>query len=344
MSFSNITEINAMNDSQNPFLLADQNVSRYCLGILFILGTIGLTLNTIIFTRQTFRTTSCILYFLALTMANYPIIYFVMPCQFFAEGFDLDPTQYSLSFCKLREYILTVSRSLSAWFIVLASFDRLMSSSHNIHRRQFCHIHIARLMILITIIFDFLFYLHIPILYVNHLPGQECDAPIGIYRIVNDCLYSLCYIIIPSILMLIFGLLTIYNGRRRRIVPAFQSLYIIKRDRSLFLMLIFQFILFVCTTLPHAVGKLYITISLNGHIDYDDFEDFSNDFFINTVQMISLINHSCQFYIFTLSSKLFRQELKRTFQQLRILPRQPTVVGITMHNNQIHFQIKRKIK
>ncbi len=55
--------------------------------------------------------------------------------------------------------------------------------------------------------------------------------------------------------MLTFGLLTINNRRHRRIVPAFQSLYIVKRDRNLFLMIIFQFVLFVCTTLPHAVEK-----------------------------------------------------------------------------------------
>jgi hypothetical protein len=158
-----------MNDSINPFLFLNQFVSRYCLGVLTILGIISLTLNTIIFTRQTFRTTFCILYFLASTLADYPIIYFVIPCQLFADGFNLDPTRTSLSFCKFLEYILTVFRSLSAWFIVLASFNRLMSSSYNIHHRQFCHIHIARQMILITIIFAFILYLHIPILYVNHL-------------------------------------------------------------------------------------------------------------------------------------------------------------------------------
>jgi hypothetical protein len=109
-------------------------------------------------------------------------------------------------------------------------------------------------------------------------------------------------------------------------------------------MITFQFILFICTTLPQAVEKLYITITINGLPDDDDVQDFHDELFIHTAQMISFINHSRQFYIFTLSSKLFRQELKKVFQELRIFRRQPTGMAVTMHKNQIHFQMKREIQ
>jgi hypothetical protein len=77
---------------------------------------------------------------------------------------------------------------------------------------------------------------------------------------------------------------------------------------------------------------------MNGLPDDDDFQDFTDEFFIIITRMISFINHSCQFYIFTLSSKLFRQELKRTFQQLRIAPHPHPAMMVTIHNNQIHLK------
>lgn len=323
----------------NTLRFLDQFVSKYCLGTLFFLGIISLLFNTIIFTRRTLRSTSCILYFFASTLANYPIIYFVIPCRFLADGFGIDPTIKSLSFCKFREYILTVTRSLSAWFMLFASFDRFISTSRNIHYRRFCRISIARLLIIVTTITHFLFYIHIPILFTNHLPNDQCEAPIGTYRIINDCLYSIIYIILPALLMLIFGILTIKNQKRRGMLRISQSLYIIKRDRNLFLMFIFQFILFVCTTLPQAIQKLYITITLNDTIT-DVNQNLFNQFISHAARMISFINHSCQFYIFTLSSKLFRHELKLSFQQLfRIQQRKPIKQAtIVMQNNRIHIR------
>lgn len=305
-------------------LFLDEFVSRYCLGLLFFLGIISLFFNTIIFTRRIFRTTSCILYFFASTIANYPIILFVIPCRFLSDGFNIDPTKTNSSFCKFREYILTITRSLSAWFIVLASFDRYMSTSHNIRYRQFCHINIARKLIILTIIIHLLFYMYIPILFTNYL-NNECDAPTSTYRIMNDCLYSIGYIILPAFYMLIFGLLTINNRKHRRITPTLQSLYAIKRDRNLFLMFIFQFILFICTTLPQAIQKLYTTLIIT-----DRSNDPNNLLFIHTVRMISFINHSCQFYIFTLSSKLFRQELKISLKQSFRIPIKKPII----QNNQ----------
>ncbi|CAF1198499.1 unnamed protein product [Adineta steineri] len=49
-----------------------------------------------------------------------------------ADGFNIDPTTTAnTSFYKFREYILL----LSAWCMVLASLDRLISSSPDVNRR-----------------------------------------------------------------------------------------------------------------------------------------------------------------------------------------------------------------
>lgn len=89
-------------------------------------------------------------------------------------------------------------------------------------------------------------------------------------------------------------------------------------------MFIFQFILFICTTLPQAIQKLYMTLTIT-----DQSNNPNNILFIHTVRMISLINHSCQFYIFTLSSKLFRQELKISLRQLFRIPIKKPIIQNT---------------
>jgi len=241
-----------MNITLNTILIISWSIRFTILScdLLFILDIIGLTLNTIIFIRPTFRTASCILYFLSSNFADYPTIYFVIPCGFLADGFNNDPTINSVSFCKFREYILTVS----AWFIVFASFDRLMSSSCNVHHRQFCHIHIAKRMIMIIIIITFLLFIHIPIFYINHILDDQCYKTWSKF-IFNDY----------------FSIYTFYMHNN--------------------------------TT--DCIKKFYITLTIDETID-DDVQMVINIFLF--------IQH--QFYTYMLSSKLFRQELKRNLRKL----------------------------
>ncbi|UJR31828.1 hypothetical protein I4U23_019305 [Adineta vaga] len=321
-----------VNDTITTLLNLDQLISKYCLGLSLTLGIVSITFNTIIFTRKTFHNTSCILYLLSSTIANYPIVLFVIPCRLLADGFHIDPTQTSLIFCKFREYTLTVSRSLSAWFIVLASFDRLMSTSRQVYYRQFAHVRIARYTIVGTTLFGLLFYLPIPILFSIHIQNDQCEAPTNTYRITNAFLYSICYVIIPSIFMLLFGLSTVNNGKRqRRIAPITSSLNAIKRDRNLFLMIFFQTILFTCTTLPHGGFKIYTTITYDD-MNYDVYQTVLTAFLTHLARIVSFINHSCQFYIFTLSSKLFREELRKFLYQ---------VVGIRYKRHQQQVTVLR---
>jgi hypothetical protein len=160
-----------------------------------------------------------------------------------------------------------------------------MSSSRNIHHRQLCHVNIARRIICITTVFCLIFYIHILILFTNHVENNQCDAPTAIYRILNDCIYSVRYIVIPSLLMFIFGLLTVFNQKHQSIIPALALLNRMKRNRNLYLMLLFQFILFTSTTLPQGVQKLYTTITYDDE-ESDYVQTIKDNFFMHTVRMI----------------------------------------------------------
>lgn len=296
--------------------------SRYCLIILFILGIIGLTFNTLIFTRQTFRQNSCVNYFLASTIANYFVVFFILPSRILSDGFAIDPGRYNLFYCKIRFYTYFTAKSLSSWFIVLACFDRKMSSSHSVQRRSFARLKISRWMIFLTTLAGLLFYSHVLIFYEIGEENQ-CDARAGVYRLFNDSVYLVGYSLVPPLLMLLFGVWTIGNTRRlRRIVPRFgrRIAPLNHRDQALMLMLFLQVILITITAVPHAIQKLYSTLTLND--PKDDFRKAADNVFTIIVRTISFFNHSCTFYILTLSGKMFRQEFYKILKKILCKTRQ----------------------
>lgn len=297
--------------------------SRYCQILLCIFGVIGLILNTIIFTRKIFRQNSCVHYFLASTIANYFVVFFVLPSRVLSDGFDIDPGRYSLFYCKIRFYTYFTAKSLSSWFIVLACFDRKMSSSDDAHRRAFARVIVSRWMIFITTLVGLLFYSHVLIFYEID-SNQRCDARPGAYRLFNDVVYLIGYSLAPPSLMLLFGVWTIANTRRlRRIVPRFgrRLASLNHRDHTLMLMLFLQVILITITAVPHAIQKLYSTLTVA--VPKDDFRKAADNAFIVIVRTISFFNHSCTFYILTLSGRMFRKELGKIIRKILCYTRRP---------------------
>jgi len=299
----------------NMLELISQIFSRYCLITLLIFGTIGLTLNTLIFTRKTFRQNSCVHYFLASTVANYFVVFFILPSRIFSDGYNIDPGRYNLFYCKIRFYTYFTAKSLSSWFIVLACFDRKMSSSQNVHRRAFARPAISHWMIFMTTLIGLLFYAYVLVFY-EIGSDRQCDVRPGVYRLFNDSVYLLGYSLAPPLLMLLFGIWTIVDTRRlRRIAPRLgrRLVPLSKRDHTLMLMLFLQVSLITITTVPHAVQKLYSTLTLD--VPKDDFTKAADNVFIIVVRTISFFNHSCTFYILTLSGTMFRQELYKIMKK-----------------------------
>ncbi|CAF1489032.1 unnamed protein product [Rotaria sordida] len=78
-------------------------------------------------------------------------------------------------------------------------------------------------------------------------------------------------------------------------------------------MLLLQVSLASITAVPHAVQKLYSTLTLN--VPKDDLTKAADNVFIVVVRTISFFNHSCTFYLLTLSGKMFRQELYKIMKK-----------------------------
>ena len=96
---------------------------------------------------------------------------------------------------------------------MVATIDRWMSSSRNVHRRQLSTLKNAQRSIILIIILSILIYISIFYCYGANLINAplKCYGKTDICRLSNDLIYAYITIIIPIIIMIIFGVMTIIN-------------------------------------------------------------------------------------------------------------------------------------
>ncbi|UJR16877.1 hypothetical protein I4U23_003775 [Adineta vaga] len=289
------------------------SLAQITIPILLIFGNIGEILNIIIFVRRTFRTNSCVIYFLAASCTRLIFINCSILLTYFALGYNIDPSSTSLIFCKLKFYVACVTGILTPNFILLACLDRLMLSSLNARTRLWSQTHFAYRLVAIVFIFWTIFSIH---------------AIIG-STIIVEANYAFCYIensgykvfmslysiilnyLLPPILMAILGLLTIINVRRiqRQIHPVIGRGYVHRKDRYILHMLLFQVLVNVIFSLPAGVYQVYGVISSDWSKDV--IQQTRDSLYFEIVLILFYVPNCAGFYIYTLTAKIFRQEPKK---------------------------------
>ncbi len=240
---------------------------------LLIFGTLGNALNLYILTQKSLRLNSCSFYFLSSTIANLICLWCGLLTRLLS-GYNLDPTAWNSIVCKFRYFITYMSLALSACFLVYASADRWTSSNSNVHIRLFSRIHIAKRMVLYTLLIACILYSQAFYCY-ESIPNQiptNCYCPNIICRMFNDLLFLILFSIIPPILMLGFGWITIQNVKRihqqvnphMTIMSDYQHL-LRRKDRQMITMLFIQVILFFICVTPAGISKAYTTLTFNQH-------------------------------------------------------------------------------
>jgi len=154
-----------------------------------------------------------------------------------------------------------------------------------------------------------------PFNYTIVLPQRTCtfvsSTYQGFYGLWNLIIWSW----IPTICTLIFGFLIVRHIRqgRRRVVPQnrFQRNQR-KTDRQLIQMLLIQSFIFGSTSTALSIGNLYISITNNLMVK-NDLEKAKDNYLIGVLGYIALTGPCVSFYLFTLSSQLFRHELTNLF-------------------------------
>ncbi|CAF1411486.1 unnamed protein product [Adineta steineri] len=326
MSLSNATvaEINALRYGNMIFF-------EFWSYLLICLGIIGHSLNIYVFTRPILRSNPCTRYFLAVTITGSFVTIFNMPLRLIQLMYPAyNPFGYSIASCKILSFIVMCARAFPCWFIALASIDRFLCSSTSATIRGWSSRRVATRAILVVTIIVPLFYLYVPIIFQNIETVTKCPLAQTTFPLFNGIWNLLIFSLGPSIVMLIFGLLTIQHVRqsRKRIVsqniqvqnqtesitPAQQEQ--LKRqkttDRQLLQMMLVQCVYFSLWSTPISV--LYIYTALRINVVPDALQLAKDSLFTNITGVLSGTSACTSFYVFTLSSRLFRRELMELFK------------------------------
>jgi hypothetical protein len=264
------------------------------------------------------------MYFLASTYVNLFVVFVIIPVRIASGSFNTDPANLNNIICKIEILMFYVTRSLSCWLIVLACADRYVISSPNeLWRRRFSSPKTAIRAIVITTVIIFLAFCHIPIYFnisTTNTVGQvvsTCVAQVGIYRTFINLWQGFVYSLIPSFVMLVFGLFTLINIRRQRrrvgqMIVANKSSQQ-RTDSQLLRMLTVQVLIILITTVPSPLFLIYL--SLTSTVVKSSMRVAQEKAVNQILGGVLFIAHASSFYLYTLTGSVFRKEVVKIVPQ-----------------------------
>lgn len=248
-------------------------LNRYGTLIIFVFGSIGVLLNILIFsTDQELKKIPCARLFLASSIAASIALFSGLPTRMFnAFGYDVS-ARYDI-LCKGYLFTLLGSFTCSALFTALVSMERWLNSCVNPNYRMLSSMKNAnRAIVVITILVTAL-YAQIFYCYSANLRNgpNPCSMPSSGCAYFNNFLNLISFFIVPCLIMMMFGSLTLLNIHRNlHRVANDQSQCAnkmgrrMKRSQSTMTVLMFaQICLVIFSNLPSGIQKIYGTITVN---------------------------------------------------------------------------------
>jgi hypothetical protein len=282
--------------------------------MIMVIGAVGSSLNIAILTRPALFGHACSRYFLALTCNDLFFTSVLLIYRLLADGYQLDATKISLISCKLITYIYQTSALLSPYFIVLASIDRYCASSTNANLRKFSNVKVTRWAILLLIIIIMLFYMNTAILVdLRQTDTFGCRIRAdSIYKQIYAYIQIINFAIIAPGLMLMFGVMTIYNTKRVRVIPTGISRHR-RTENQLARMLLLQVSIQIILTIPTCVTYLILVIP-------NTISSTRIFYFARIVsQLLLYLSFTTAFFLYTISAQIYRKELiKLVYKILRL--------------------------
>lgn len=303
-------------------------MNRYLSIFIYIFGLIGNTLNVFVLSQQTLRSNPSAIYFNISSIAGIIVILSGLTSRMLSS-YAIDLTLTVGWICKLRNFILYSSRTIVLCMITLAAMDRWLLSSILQSYRLMSNLKNTWRNCLLVLIYSCI--INIPILYCYEAnltwALRQCYGSTYICRISTDLIYAFGTILLPLVLMMIFGLLTInhvHNVKSR--VKTTSQMAISqgakinttnlsgtrrtkrKIDQALLKILLIQVILLILLTCPHALEKVYSSFAPNPPIQ--SLESTIKNFILDFLTLLTFVASGMPFYVYTLSGgSAFRNAL-----------------------------------
>jgi len=154
-------------------------------------------------------------------------------------------------------------------------------------------------------------YIHVPIFYTINPFQPICAGPPGFYRIFLGVWHVVAYGSGPPLLMFLFSVLTLRNIKHRRIQPTTigsnQDERNSDKNKNLLRMALVQCLCIGLATSLFSISQLYILITSSRVTS--NLQIAKSNLFQTLGGFISTAGHSATFYLYTATSKLFREHL-----------------------------------
>ncbi|CAF1137359.1 unnamed protein product [Rotaria magnacalcarata] len=302
---------------------ATHQIVRYCSIFIFLFGSIGNILNVFVLSQLPFRLNPCAVLFLFSSAVNFIAILSGLLSRMLS-GWGADLTATNRFFCKLRGFLVNITRVVAIWYILFATIDRWLLSSRRLQRRQMSSLKNAQRAMIITLILSTLIFSHVIYCQEPNLVNtpQKCYGKTQACQFLTDISFT-TLTILPLLLILIFGLMTIRNiresrarishiitqlGGNIRATNANQQRRLAKQDHYLLIMLLIQILILFVLSLPLSFQKIYVAITANEMPS--GLNTAVNNLVYNISQMLSFLANGMPFYIYTLAGgHTFREAL-----------------------------------
>ena len=288
--------------------------------ILLITGTVGSILSCIVFAGKTMRQNPASIYFIAYNIANLIRLWESLFLAIITYH-GIDPVTRNVPFCKIHFYIQLVFFMLTPYYLILTSIDRTLVTSSSKRIRERSTLRLAYWSIAgVTLVF-FLFFIQLfPFIDIYPVYSNffTCYLPAGSYRLfMSICAFALNGFL-PSVLLTIFGMFTLRNLRRGRILPRNVGTITNNdrrlRDRQLAIMLLAEIVSYMPFNLAYHLFSLYRQIT-NDRIK-SRHQQAIELFLVTTFYLFTFLPSTLSFYLYLVVSKSFRQKAKQVIFKL----------------------------
>ena len=189
--------------------------------------------------------------------------------------------------------------------------------------RAWSNLRIANQLVIFTVFAAFALYIHILIFFqIDIIPATGKSicfppGPPGTYRIILSFFNLIYFGLLPSLCMLMLGLLTVRNiERSKRVLVAPDTAENTRVNRNnrkinqqMLRMLFFQVFVYCITCLAYSIATIISSITASRVKDV--FQVAQESLITAVMGMMTNTGPCLSFYLFTLSSGLFRKELIR---------------------------------
>ena len=297
--------------------------------ILILMGTAGCLINLIIFIRRNLRQNPCLIYFIAFNIFNLCYIYLSLVGLTLEIVYHINPSATSVIICRLRIYFSILLNWFNPFFLILASIDRIMITSHNVHTRQKSTRRLAYLSTIVGTMLWAIFHSH-ALIFSNIVevgPNVTiCYHQLGIYLTFMGY-YSITKEISALILLIICALWTVKNVRsvrRVRVAPDVHPNHLVEqdgrpknrsKDRQLIWMLLMDIVIYALFSFTMAIFLVYQEITQH---QMKSVVRTRIEVFVRNVCFLSIAVPFCSScYTNLIASATFRKEVKKLLSRIR---------------------------